>query len=187
MTRRPAAALLLALLAAACAPRGVTPKDVVRADSADQVIDSLDFRRVTADGRTSVQVQAVRGWEYRGRQAMDLDSLTLTFRDRSGAVSSVVTGRRGAYDQRSGAFDVRGQVVVRATADRRVLKTEHLVYDKEADRIYSDTAYTFTSAKGSGSGASFSADPDFKVLESYRTRARDGGRGFVIPNQRTGP
>jgi hypothetical protein len=73
--------------------------------------------------------------------------------------------------------------VVATSSKGRVLKSEHLVYDKVQNQIYSDTAYTFTSPDGNGSGASFVSDPDFKQIRAQRPGGRMGGKGMLLPGQ----
>lgn len=173
--------LALALLAA-CGDRGVEPPVAAAGDSADQVMKGMSFN-VTTDGVKISTVEAESAWVYNARMMNDLKKLKVTFYDKvTGKQTSVVTADSGTYNRKDQTLDARGNVVATA-ANGKVLKSPHLVYDKVQNMIYSDTAYTFTSPEGAGSGASFTADPDFKQIRSQRMGGRAKGKGFVLPGQ----
>jgi LPS export ABC transporter protein LptC len=179
--------LVVAVLAtlAACAERGVTPSRGNVADSADQVIQGMETQ-VTKGGVLLSTVQADSAWVYNARQVTDLKRVTMIFYDNRGQVSSTVTADSGTYQMRDGTLEARGHVVaVTPAPDSKTLNTEHLVFDKTARLIRSDTAYTFTSASGNGSGASFETDPDFKRIRSWQPKGRQRGTGFLLPGQDT--
>ena len=66
----------------------------------------------------------------------------------------------------------------------RVLNTEHFVYDRSSNQVRSDTAFTFTSPGGNGSGASFTSDIGFRNIVTVRPRGRQRGQGFLLPGQK---
>ena len=128
-------------------------------------------------------VDAEGGWVKNARKMNDLKKLKVPFYDKvTGKETGVVTADSGSYNKKDQTLDARGNVVATA-ANGKVLKSSHLVYDKVQNVIYSDTAYTFTSPDGAGSGASFTADPDFKQIRSQRMGGRAKGKGFVLPGQ----
>lgn len=173
--------LALALLAA-CGDRGIEPPVVAPGDSADQVLQGMAFN-ITAEGVKVSRVEADSAWVYQARQVNDLKKMRVTFFDRTtGEETSVVTADSGWYSQRDQTLDARGNVIATAS-NGRVLKSEHLVYDKVQNQIYSDTAYTFTSPDGNGSGASFVSDPDFKQIRAQRPGGRMAGKGMLLPGQ----
>jgi LPS export ABC transporter protein LptC len=172
--------------ALACSDRGVTP--TIRgavADSADQVMQQMSTE-VTRGGVRVTQVQAESAWVFNARQVAELKKVTMVFFDPQGVITSTVTADSGTYRIRDGFLEARGNVVaVTPAPTARTLKTEHLIYDKAAGIIRSDTAYTFTSAEGSGSGMSFETDPDFRRLRSVQPRGRQRGQGFLLPGEDT--
>lgn len=67
----------------------------------------------------------------------------------------------------------------------RVLKTEHLIYDRNRNLISSDTAFTSTSPKANLSGSWFESDPGFKNVRVTRPKGRSK-QGLVLPGQGPG-
>jgi LPS export ABC transporter protein LptC len=178
---RPTLALIMLLVA--CRDRGVAPRQVAAADSADQVYDSMTFD-ITRDGVKSSRVQAESAWVYQGRQVADLKKMTVTMYDSTGATISTTTADKGVYGMREANLDARGHVIAISTGGR-VLKTEHLVYDRNRNMISSDTAFTSTSPKANLSGSWFEADPGFKNVRVTRPKGRSK-QGFVLPGQAPG-
>lgn len=174
--------LIGAVMLAGCGDRGIEPPPAALGDSADQVMKGMSFN-VTTEGVKVSRVEAESAWVYNARQMNDLKKLKVTFYDKvTGKETSVVTADSGSYNKKDQTLDARGNVVATAS-NGKVLKSPHLVYDKVQNMIYSDTTYTFTSPDGAGSGASFTADPDFKQIRSQRMGGRAKGKGFVLPGQ----
>jgi LPS export ABC transporter protein LptC len=183
--RRLILAFGITLAVGACTSRGVVPGQGIAADSADQVMKTMEFA-ATRDGIKTALIQSDSAWVFQTRQVTDLKTMKMTFYDKNGNVASTVTADSGSYQMRDGTLDARGNVVV-VTTDGKTLKTEHLVYNKTTSEITSDTAYTFTSSQGSGSGMGFVTDPDFKRLETSQATGRQRGEGFILPGQTQGP
>jgi hypothetical protein len=66
-----------------------------------------------------------------------------------------------------------------------VLKTEHLIYDRNRNLISSDTVFTSTSPTANLSGTWFESDPGFKNVRVTRPKGRSK-KGFVLPGQGPG-
>ncbi len=174
----------LTIALVACGDPGIAPPVTAAGDSADQIMEGMVFS-ITHDGVRLSRVEADSAWVYNARQMDDLKKLRVTFFDRAtGKETSVVTADSGTFNQRDQTLDARGKVVATAT-NGGILKSEHLVYDKFQNEIYSDTAYTFTSPDGNSSGAAFVADPDFKRVRAQRPGGRMRGKGFLLPGQDT--
>jgi len=175
----------IAAALAACAERGVTPARGTVSDSADQVIQGLETE-VTNGGVRVSKVIADSAWVYNAQQVTDMKQVTMIFYDQHGAVASTVTADSGIYQTRDGTLEAFGHVVaVTPAPESKTLNTEHLIYDKTARLIRSDSAYTFTSPEGNGSGQSFETDPDFRRIRSWQPKGRQKGRGFLLPGQDT--
>lgn len=175
----------LVVLCAACGDAGIEPPVAAAGDSADQIMEGMSFN-ITVDGVKLSTVEADSAWVYQARQMNDLKKLRVTFYDRAtGKETSVVTADSGTFNQRDNTLDARGSVVATAT-NGGILKSEHLVYDKFQNEVYSDTAYTFTSPDGNSSGAAFVSTPDFKRVRAQRPGGRMKGKGFLLPGQDTG-
>lgn len=179
-------ALMLAALLAACGgERGVTPTRATSADSADQVMEQM-AHTLTRDGIKSTYLEADSAWVYNARQMIDLKTVRITFYGPTGSVRSRVTADSGTYNLSSGSLEARGNVVaVTPPPDSSTLRTQHLTFDRLSNLIRSDTAYTYTGRRGTGSGASFETDPDFRTFRSWQPRGRQRGQGFLLPGQDT--
>lgn len=172
---------MIALLLVACGKPGIAPKQTTAADSADQVMGAMETN-ITDDNVRVLNLKADTARVYQLRQVADLEKVTVQFYDKSGNLTSTVTSKTGSYAIRDKSLDLRGNVEARTPAGK-VLYTEHLVYDRIANQVRSDTAFKFTSPDGNGSGASFESDPDFKNIVTARPRGGLKGKGFLLPGQ----
>jgi LPS export ABC transporter protein LptC len=167
------------IVLAGCVKHGVAPHGTVAADSADQVYDSMNFD-ITRNGVVVSHVVAESAWVYQGRQVADLKKMTVTFHDSTGAPTSTITADKGIYSMRLQNLDARGNVVA-TSPGAKVLKTEHLVYDRSRNRINADTSFTSTSPQGNMAGAWIEFDPGFTHVTVNRPTGRQKGKGIVIP------
>ncbi|MEP6589710.1 MAG: LPS export ABC transporter periplasmic protein LptC [Gemmatimonadota bacterium] len=174
-------AVILLLVLGGCAKRGIAPKQAAVGDSADQVMGGMQTT-VTDNDLRVLDLRADTARVYQNRQVADLENVTVTFYDKSGQATSTVTSRRGSYAIRDKSLDLRDSVVAR-TPTGKVLRTEHLVYDRIANQVRSDVPFTFTGPDGDGAGASFESDPDFRNVITLRPRGRQKGKGFLLPGQ----
>lgn len=174
----------IAMVATACVQQGVRPAATeVEADSADQVLFGMTTT-VTVDGVKRSLVTAETAYVYQSRQEYDLKRLNVTFFDAMGAETSSVTALAGTYDMVRDAFVARGDVQW-VSADRtKVLKTQRLFYDKNANRIHSDTAFTYQTAGEFVQGNSFESDIEFRNVTIAQPRGRQLKGGALLPGQR---
>lgn len=176
-------ALALLVLVAACSKdHGVQPRRTAGADSADQVLSGMKTT-ITRDGMRQSDVYADSAWMYQARQLSDLKGLVVTMFDSSGAKISTIIADRGIYHTREQSLDARGHVVATSSGGK-VLKTEHLIYDKNKNEISSDSAFKSTSPQGNVSGASFVSDPGFKHVVVDKMKGMQKGKGMLLPGQR---
>ena len=167
--------LLLVALAVACGTSGTTPPkaDITDSTAPDQTMVKMKTYLVRNGIRTSL-VEADTAYINQRTHLADLVGLKVTFFDStSGRVISVVTSQSGQYDLERQSLDARGNVVAVTSPEGKILKTEHLVYDKVQDRIHSDTAFTVTGPTENVSGSAFEADPGFKSVLVMHPRARE--------------
>lgn len=180
---RGAAALLALAVATACAEQGVTPTATARlADSADMVMFGME-KRVFEDGVRRATIAADTAWTYQDAQRMELRRLTVTFYDRSGVQTSVLTAGEGTYHMQTESLDGRGGVQLLGAEGER-LTSPRLSFDKVANLVRSDTTFTYESRTGFLTGTSFVSDPEFRapVVNQPRGRQREGG--LLLPGQR---
>lgn len=181
---RPGLAVLAgaALLLGGCAEQGMRPSgSLALADSADQVLYRMSTR-VADEGLQRSHVVADTAYVYQARQVMDLRQLRMTFFDDQGRQTSVLTARQGLYTMTNQSLDARGNVVVESS-DGKVLRTEHLVYDKSAMQIRSDTAFTYTSPSEVLLGDGFTSDLEFRNVVVDRPRGRQRTGGVALPDR----
>jgi len=179
----PAGALSLAwLAAAACADAGVRPQGTMQsADSADQILVTMSTQ-ITEKGVLRSFVEADTAYIYQNQQQMDLRRFKVRMLDAQGNLQSTLTADRGLYASYVGKLDARGHVVVESTDGRR-LQTEHLIYDKTANQIKSDTAFTYNSATERGSGNGFISDINFRNIQIEQPKGAQKGKGILLPGQ----
>lgn len=172
----------LGLLLAACADTGVRPTSTMQsADSADQIMIKMSTQ-LTENGVLRSFVEADTAYVYQNQQLTELRHFKVRMLDAHGNLQSTLTADRGLYTQYSGKLDARGHVLVESTDGRR-LRTEHLIYDKQANQIRSDTAFTYDSPTASGSGKSFLSDIEFRNLTIDQPRGAQKGKGILLPGQ----
>lgn len=180
--RRSAAFAASLAVAAACAPSGVTPTATAAiADSADMVM--LDMERlVLEDGVRRALIRADTAFTYQSSQLMEFRTLTVTFYDAAGVETSTLTAAEGTYRILVESLDARGQVVV-VTPDGRRLQSERLKYEKAANQISTDVAFTFQSPTEYLEGNGFRSDPEMRNTVVDQPRGRQRGQGILLPGQ----
>jgi LPS export ABC transporter protein LptC len=177
------AAAVLAVAAAGCAEQGVTPTATAQvADSADMVMLRME-KGIFEDGIRRALIMADTARTYQSSQTMELGNLQVTFYDRTGQQTSVLTAAHGTYRIQTESLDARGNVVLVGASGER-LASPRLSYDKLANLIRTDTTFTYDSPTQSLSGNGFVSDPEFKnpVVDQPRGRQRSGG--LLLPGQR---
>lgn len=178
------ALVFLAVLAACNNDTGVQPRRTAGADSADQVYSGMQLA-IVRNGVREALVYSDSAWMYQARQVFDLKRMRVTMYDSTGALISTITADKGIYHIREQSLDSRGHVVA-TSSENRVLKTEHLVYDKNRNEVSSDSAFTSTSPKGNAAGSSFTSDPGFKRVSILKMRGVQKGKGLILPGQSGG-
>ena len=174
----------LALLsgAAACTDPGVTPRGSAQsADSADQTMVKMSTK-LTENGVLRSFVEADTAFVYQNQQNMVLKHFKVRMLDAQGNLQSTLTAERGIYGIYTDKLDARGHVLVESTDGRR-LRTEHLIYDKMANQISSDTVFSYESPTASGSGTKFTSDINFRNIQIDQPRGAQKGKGLLLPGQ----
>ncbi|HSB55167.1 MAG TPA: LPS export ABC transporter periplasmic protein LptC, partial [Gemmatimonadales bacterium] len=95
----------------ACREVGVRPTTTMTAaDSADQILETMDFN-LTTDGVRRTRVIADTAYLYETTQLARLKKVKVTFYDVSGVERSTVIGDSGIYQMREGSMETWGHVV----------------------------------------------------------------------------
>ena len=170
-------------LALACQREGIRPNTSgAPADSADQVMFKMDSF-LTQDGVRKNYVVAETAYIYQAAQKMDLRKLKVIFYDNTGRQSSVLTARQGMYSITLGSLDAHGDVVVVSTDGRR-LTTPHLIYDRSALQLRSDTIFSYVSRTETMTGKSFTSDLEFRNVDTIHPKGMQRpGAGVPLPTK----
>ncbi len=170
------------MVAAACTDAGVRPTATTQAaDSADQVLLKM-ATKITNEGVLRSFVEADTAYLYQRSQTTELRRFTARFLDDNGNLKSTLTADLGLYQTYSSKLDARGNVVVVST-DGRTLKTEHLIYNKMANQISSDTTFVYDSPTEHITGNGFTSDVDFKNQKIEQPKGYQRGRGVLLPGR----
>ncbi len=174
--------LLLAGVAAACVEKGVTPLATEQlADSADMMMLGME-KGIFDNGVRRAVIVADTAWTFQDAQRMELGNLRVTFYDRGGVQTSVLTAMGGTYRLQTESLDARGNVLLVGARGER-LASPRLFYDKVANLIRSDTTFTYESPDQYLQGNSFVSDPEFKAPRVDQPRGRQRTGGILLPGQ----
>jgi LPS export ABC transporter protein LptC len=172
-----AAALLIA-----CSQEGVRPTAITQAvDSADQTALKMSTT-ITSEGVRRSFVEAETAYVYQGRALTELRRMKALFFDEQGNLKSTLVADKGVLGTYSERLEASGHVIV-TTPDGRKLQTEHLIYDKRANRITIDTAFTSEGPTGQLSGNWAESDIGFTQVTVRQPRGAQKGKGFLLPGQ----
>ena len=169
------------LLAAACGkskPDATAAVEAV-ADTADQVIFGLN-EYVTELGVRKAYLEADTAFLYEDAGKADLRKVKVTFFGPQGDTSSVVTGKLGLYDMRTGKMEAREDVVV-LLSNGGVLNTSVLRYDQAKNEVSTDQHYTYVGPDQNATGEGFVTDPALSKFRTAHARGRAGS--FRLPGQ----
>jgi LPS export ABC transporter protein LptC len=153
------------IAAAACAgSKGTTPPaGATLADSAEQVMYRV--QHVLADGGVrKAQLRADSAYVFDNHNRYELrDSIILIILDSLGVPETTLTSDEATYFIARRTMEARGNVIVTTNKGHR-LETQHLLYDEQADRISSDSAFVLTEPTRRLEGVRFSSDPDMEMF-----------------------
>lgn len=90
------------------------------------------------------------------------DGLEITFFDDSLQAESRLTANFGVNYTDRGRMEARNDVVVRNLKENEQLNTEHLIWDQQAKKIYSDVFVKITSEDKVLYGEGFESDENFR-------------------------
>lgn len=174
----------VATLVAACSRGGDAPGTAndVLPDSADQMMVGLRAA-LTNNGVRKAQLYADTAYFYDEGNRIDLRKVRTVFFTETGDSNATMTGRTGQLDQRTQKLDGRGDVVLESVDGRR-LTSPHLVYDRIANQVTSDTSFVFTEPGRTLSGIGLRTDPQLRnvqVLKNAKGRAELKGDELSRP------
>ena len=174
------APVLAAVLAACRSPKQDAVAAVeAAADTADQLLIGLT-EYITQDGVRKAYLEADTAFLYENTGRADLKRVKVTFFGLDGDTSSVVTGKFGSYDWRTGRMETRDDVVVLLSNGGR-LTTSVLRYDQTKNEVSTDQHYVYVAPDRQMEGEGFVTDPALSVFRTTRPRGTAGS--FTLPGQ----
>lgn len=173
------AAWLLTAVACRDAGRDAVAEVQEAADSADQLMIGLT-QYMTNQGVRQAFLQADSGFIYENSGRIELKKIRVTFFAQTGAETSVLTGREGTYNMRTGQMEARGDVLVVMTNGAR-LTTSLLRYDQSKNEVSTDQHYVYEAPDRHIVGDAFVSDPSFDNIVTQRPRGTAGR--FTLPGQ----
>ena len=145
-------------------------------DTADQIMFGISSL-LNDKGLLKAQLQADTAFYFDDNSRIELRNIRVTFHDKAGVRTSVLTAREGTYNTRLQMTEARKNVVV-VSEDGRRLTTQQLRYLQGADQISSDSAFVLTEPTRRLEGIGFVSDPD---MNNIRVHKVIGGQGGTIP------
>lgn len=186
MIRSAAATMLVILALGACRDQSETPlvaEDILALnEEADQVIFGLDHY-VTSDGIRKAHILADTAFNVEERLVIDLrGGMEVTFFDRDGNVTSILTAEEGTYHWDSGNMTARENVVVVSPNEGRRLETSVLNYDRSQDRIWSEETTRMFEPDGTiVEGTAFESDSSMDNIDLTSARFVQPGEASTQP------
>lgn len=172
--------VVLVLLAAAvagsaglgCHDSELPPTLLSAADSADQTFFGMTTS-VTVNGVRRVRLRADTAYYFENRQVADMYGVHVTFFGLQGEQTSALTADSGTYNSRTGDMVALGNVVG-VTPDGRRLTTSVLNYSRSTDKVSGPASFVFVTPDQHLEGDGFTADPDFRNVETKKPRGNLG-------------
>ena len=153
-------------------------------DSADQILFGVSTL-LAPEGVRRNRLEADTAFVYNATGIYELLAVSLTFYDKNGVETSILTADSGSYRIHTGQMEARGNVEVHTT-DGKVLRTSVLQYDRGRDELYTEQPFTYDTARETIEGNGFQADPRFSnvVTDSPRGGQRGDSPGtMALPGQ----
>lgn len=156
------------LLLAGCRRETVVPtgQDRLAEMSVDGVMYDLTHV-MTHEGVRRAHLQGDTAYFRDSDSRVDLKGVKLDFfNETTGATAGTLTSKTGRYDMRTGAMTATGSAVLtlQGPEGTRVVSSEELNYDVQADRVWSDRPTTMKEDGREVRGASFESDTRFRNL-----------------------
>ena len=178
MRRSLSLALALALIACK-ANKGTQVKagGETFADSADQVFYGVEAP-LESGGVKRGTLFADTMYVMNDQTRFDFRMGNIEFNTATGVPDGSMRANRGRYDRRQQVLEGWGNVIVKS-ADGRMLKSPHVVYNQAQDKIWSDTTFEFTEPGRVSSGKGFETNSKL-TRKSCKADCKASG-GVAIP------
>ena len=162
-----ACAALIALLAPGCSTREHTEVTEAPGGSLPEQVSRGFALTQTRQGQVQWELKAATGEIFEGGDVVDLTDLHVDFFDSTGAKEGTLTAKHGKIRQKENKMDVDGDVVL-VSEDGSTLKTTHLVWSDDENRITTDAFVEIVRATSTLTGYGLVATPDLTMAEVQR-------------------
>jgi LPS export ABC transporter protein LptC len=170
-----ALAAACAALAAGCAERSAPqPEEQPALESPEQVSRGFVVTR-SEGGRKVWDLKAATGEIYGGGDVVLLSDLSIDFYDSSGAVDGSLTAASGKVLRAENRLEAQASVVLEG-AGGATLRTEHLFWSDDSNRITTDDYVEIDRGDERLTGYGLRASPDLSFAEVTREVTIRGSR-----------
>lgn len=137
---------------------------------ANQVVIGLEHY-MTSEGIRRAYLVADTAFFLEEESTVELRIVLVTFYDRMGQVTSILTSREATYDWDTGDMVAEKDVVVLNPHEGRRIETSIMSYDRAEDRIWSDAPTKMFEADGTVvEGTAFQSGPGLAEVELESAR-----------------
>ncbi|MSR35411.1 MAG: LPS export ABC transporter periplasmic protein LptC [Gemmatimonadetes bacterium] len=155
-------AVLTGFAAAGCGDSPETPlasQEVLgmRSDMVGYATDTY----VTKDGIRSAQIHSDTAFYFEDSTVVHMEGVKMEVYTAQGAVRATVTAARGRYDPRTQGMHAQGNVVLVMPTENRRVESGELWYEPVDERIWSDSASTYSNNGRVTRGTCFKSNLSF--------------------------
>ena len=113
----------------------------------------------TNRGRLTAKVKYAHMSRYSDRDLMKFDGgIEVFLYDKKGRVTSTVKADRGILNEKTNLVEAFGHVVAHSDSENATLYTDHLTFDHQKEKLFTDATVTLTTAHDTLHGTGFESD-----------------------------
>ncbi len=113
----------------------------------------------TNRGRLTAKVKYAHMSRYSDRELMKFDGgIEVFLYDKKGRVTSTVKADRGILNEKTNLVQAFGHVVAHSDSENATLYTDHLTFDRQKEKLFTDAYVTLTTARDTLHGTGFESD-----------------------------
>jgi LPS export ABC transporter protein LptC len=158
---------LSALLAlAACEGEPPTPPagDELLQMQADMVSYDMTTYFTNAQGIRTGKIDADTALFFQDSTVVHMQGVNMTVNEENGALRATVTSDHGRYDERTQQMHALGNVVLVMPDGNRRVESGELYYDPVTEKMWSDSAFTYSREGQVTRGTCFQSNLDFTTF-----------------------
>jgi LPS export ABC transporter protein LptC len=161
----PATALALATLFVPGACGGEPPTELAPEDMQEMVADMISYEMDTyftnPQGIKTGRIQADTAYFFQDSTVVHMQGVEMSVNTETGQLRATVTADKGRFDERTQQMHAIGNVVLVMPNENRRVESGELYYDPMSEKIWSDSASTYTNQGQVTRGSCFESDMNF--------------------------